>query len=363
MSSVGKRRRERIRAKRAARQQAAQVGEQQATAEKDQPKTPFKGDGHVAAAPGRGARKIRRTARRRSRSQAESSQQTNSAPRRLKFWRMGSVSIRRRSLRQRRDDRRRERDRRERADQPETRVRPRGVVWISWRWLSGIITIFLLIILYIMVATPVFVVDSIVVGAVGEKQYLTPEEVFEVSKIANYNLFWLDVEDIEAELERNPSIADAQVFIDWPPNMVSIIITEREPSLIWDQGDFRVWVDVNGIVMFRREEREDLLRIVYPGENLEPLGVGSVIDRDIVVGALQLREKLPTINVMLYDPVRGLGFREDGNWIAWFGIGTNMDQKLLVYEAIVRTYYPVIRFAEVDVSDPDHPSFVRRFSE
>jgi hypothetical protein len=130
--------------------------------------------------------------------------------------------------------------------------------------------------------------------------------------------------------------------------------------MVWEQGDFRVWVDVNGIVMFQREERTDLLRIVYPGDN-EPLGVGATIDRNIVAGALQLKAKFPTIEVLIYDPIKGLGYRDGRNWTVWFGVGANMDMKILVYDALVRAYYPAVQFLEVDVSDPDHPTFTDRF--
>src|SRR5690606_6913527 len=184
----------------------------------------------------------------------------------------------------------------------------------------------------------------------GER-YLSPEQVFEAANIANKNLFWMDVEDIERRLEDNSSIADAQVFIGWPPNSVSIFITERDPALVWEQGNLRVWVDVNGIIMFQREERDDLLRIVYQGDTIPDLDVNSTIDREVIAGALQLKAKLPSIKVILYDPIKGLGIREEGNWKAWFGIGTDMERRLLVYQQIVRSYYPTIQFVEVDVSD------------
>src|SRR5690606_17498483 len=155
------------------------------------------------------------------------------------------------------EERRRQKLRRAGQDphRPEARVRPMGVVWISWRWLSGTLIILLAIVLYVMLFSDIFVIDSMAVGGV---RYLSREQIFEASGLANKHLFWVDPRKIEAQLEQNPSIASAQVFTGWPPNMVSIYITERDPALIWEQGDFRVWVDVNGIVMFQREEREDL---------------------------------------------------------------------------------------------------------
>ncbi|NDJ85745.1 MAG: FtsQ-type POTRA domain-containing protein [Chloroflexi bacterium] len=357
MFSVDRKRRARLQAKRAAREGSSLNTEAPPTP-KDKDVAPP--DGHVKAAVGRRARLHRRLARRRMRQNTPASKERSANW--FLIWQPGADGARRLPLRRRRKERRLERERREGLSRPEDRVRPRGVVWVSWRWLSGTISASLAIILYIMLSpqTELFAVKTI---AVGGERYLTAEQVFEATEIARQNLFQLDSRAIEAKLESNPSIADAQVFIGWPPNMVSIYITERDPAITWQQGEFRYWVDVNGIVMFQRQEREDLLRIVYQGPAQEPLGVGSRIDRSVITGALQLKAKLPRIKVMLYDPIKGLGFREEGNWIAWFGTGTNMEQKLLVYDAIVRNNFPTIQFEEVNVSDPDHPTFVNRFPD
>jgi hypothetical protein len=374
VTSVDKRRRERIRAKRALRE-----GEERSELDESggpgnlsgaRSKPLLQVDGHVQAAPGRQARRRRLSIRREARDKARQArtaakQADESGADQPSFMLLGgsaaqAVSPKRPSLGQRRAGRRRERLRREgqAPHRPEERVRPLGVVWISWRWLSGGLTIALLVVLYAMLGTDVFIVDSV---AVGGERYLTAEQVFEAADVANRHLFWIDPAAVEARLESSPGIADAQVYVGWPPNMVSILISERDPALIWEQGDFRVWVDVNGIVMYQREERRDLLRIVYP-DQIEPLGVGSTIDREIVAGALQLKAKFPTIDVLLYDPIKGLGYRDGRNWMVWFGVGTNMEMKLLVYDALVRSYYPAVQFREVDVSDPDHPVFVDRFA-
>ncbi|PJF44176.1 MAG: hypothetical protein CUN55_05340 [Phototrophicales bacterium] len=352
MFSVDRKRRERIKAKRAIRQQDQDASEMQM-------KKMTASEGHVKPASGRTARQRRRKLRKEARESAAQTKPVESAS-----WLATVLSdnlvLKPRRLRERRAIRQRERERRKGLDKPETRVRPMGVIWISWRWLSGTISLFLSVVLYILLATDTFVINEI---AVGGERYVSPEWVFEATGVAGRNLFLLDAKDIEARLERNPSIADAQVYVSWPPNEVSVIISEREPVLIWEQGGFRVWIDINGIVMFQRQERDDLLRIVHLGEDEEPLGVGSTIDQDIITGALQLQRKLPSIKVLLYDPIKGLGFRDERNWRAWFGVGTDMERRLLVYEQIIRTNYPAIQFSEIDVSDADYPYFVSRFTD
>lgn len=380
MTSVDKRRRERIRNKQAARHIASAHSplddmievEEEGVARPLRASAPA--DGHVLKAPGRNARRRRLESRREARLQGQNTHSSIRAaneagppqPSRMFFSVGAKAAAKPASLSKRRSARQRLNLRRQGVDptRPEARVRPQGVVWVSWRWFSGALTLSLVFVLYAMLGTNVFIVDSVAVG--GEK-YLTAEQIFEAAGVANKHLFWVDPLDIEERLESNPSISDAQVYVGWPPNMVSIVINEREPALIWEQGNFRVWTDINGIVMFQREERADLLRIVSRQENIEPLGVGSTIDREVIAGALQLREKLPNIDrdvqnvdVLLYDPVKGLGYEATQNWIVWFGVGTNMEMKALVYYAI-KLRFPDIAFLEIDVSNPDHPSFTERF--
>lgn len=376
MTSVDKRRRERIRAKQAARYVANAHSPLDQVDELEgevlvRTRSAASPDGHVLKAPGRNARRRRSEAHRESRVQRQETRSSIRAandirpaqPSRMFFSVGAKAESKPASLSQRRSARQREHLRRQGLDpaRPEARVRPQGVVWVSWRWFSGVLTLTLLGVLYAMLGTNVFVVNSVAVG--GEK-YLTAEQIFEASGVANRHLFWVDRLDVQQRLKSNPSVSDAQVYVGWPPNMVSIVISEREPALIWQQGEFRYWVDVNGIVMFQREERAELLRIVNTAENAETLGAGSTIDREVIAGALQLKAKFPIIEELKYDPVKGLGYEDiaDGrNWTVWFGVGTNMEMKVRVYDAIVAAYFPAIQFLEVDVSDPDHPSFIDRY--
>jgi cell division septal protein FtsQ len=361
VSSVGKRRRERIQAKRNAERLAKSDGipyeeALEQAAKKHKPRQ-VETDEHAVAAPGRKARRQRRQARQQAPKEDDGATEYG-----LAAIAENEAKPKRLTLGQRRQMRRRERLRRKgiAPDRPEVRVRPKGVVWVSWRWLSGMLTLTLIVTLYAMLNANVFMVDSI---AVGEVRYLTRAQVFENADVFEKNLFQIDPTEVEERLESNPSIADAQVFIGWPPNMVSISVIERDPALIWEQAGFEVWVDINGIVMFPRQERQDLVRVVNQSETVPILGAGSRLDREHIAGALQLQQQFPTIDVLLYDDIKGLGYRDGGpgrNWIVWFGTGTNMDLKVAMYETIVQQNFPNIQFSEIDVSDPDYPTYVIR---
>lgn len=239
------------------------------------------------------------------------------------------------------------------ARRPRRRARFRPGRYLTWRAVSGMLTLGLAVVLYLCLTADAFFVNSVAIGGV---KYLTREEVFRYSGIAQKHVFWVDPEDVASRLETVPNIADAQVYIGWPPDMVQIVITEREPALIWEQS-VRVWVDVNGIVMRQREDRPDLLRIVVPNST-ETIDVGARIPQTIVDGALQLRNRHPNIDVLLYDSIKGLGFHDGGGWTVWFGTGEEMDVKLTVYYRVVESILAQrIQPGEIMMTDPDRPSY------
>jgi hypothetical protein len=248
---------------------------------------------------------------------------------------------------------------------------PRGMpfrIYVSMRWFSGAIIIALVAVLVLVLSRDTFFIHEIYVGGTN---YLTPPEIFERSGIANMHIFWVDPADIETKLEADASIANAHVEVGWPPNMVQITIAEREPALIWEQSGLRVWVDVRGRVMALRRDEPKLLRVVVEHASKivnsgrcplmgtdEVLGPGSCIDPSIVVGALQFRALYPDVDVVVYDPTRGLGYHDGNGWVLWFGDGTEIQTKMAVYGKIVDHILSSGRHPiEIDVSDPDWPFY------
>lgn len=355
MSSVSKRRRERIRAKQERlRQQGEAVNSAEEYSDSELPRRRTKvPDGHVAPSGGRRAKKQRKMLQREAEEFSEDMGTATPLPSRAK-----PKKTKRKSLRQRRRERQEERLRRQglAPNRPEERVRPAGVVWISWRWFSGILTILLAIVMGVMLYSDVFIIDSI---AVGGQSYIPREEIFKDSGLVNKHLFWVDPSEVEARLEESSAIADAEVYIGWPPNMISIVITEREPALVWQQDNIRLWVDVNGTIMFQREARSDLL-LIKNTDTSYIFDPSQPLDRNIIAGALQLHSMYPNIESLTYDRLKGLGYEDGRNWIVWFGVGTNMEIKAKVYDTIIRVNNGVA-FREIDVSDPDHPYFTERF--
>lgn len=252
--------------------------------------------------------------------------------------------------------------------EPPPSVLPRNMpfrVYVSTRWFSALMAALLILVLVMFLSNSAFYVSEIFVGG---SRYLAPPEIFQRSGLANMHVFWIDPQAVEAQLRLDPTIADAQVTVGWPPIMVEITITEREPALIWEQAGQRVWVDVRGRVMQQRQDVPGLLRVSVekpakiPGRAPCPLmgvddvlGPGSCIDPDIIAGALQFKALYPNVTEIVYDPEKGLGFRDGRGWLLWFGDGRDIEVKMSVYNRIQEEFWVKkgVQFVEVNVGNPD----------
>lgn len=227
----------------------------------------------------------------------------------------------------------------------------------NWRWVSGMMVIVLSGLLLLFSTADVFYVRSI---AVGGQRYLTKEEVFAFTKVANTHIFWIDPQQVRANLLLSPSIADARVWLGWPPHMVNILIEEREPAIVWEQDGQALWVDIQGRMMQQRQDNPQLIRVSAASD--APQGVFSDdgrVDEDIVIGALQLQALLPEATLLRYDTVKGLGIADSNGWNVWFGTGRHMQEKMAIYRAITRDIQARgIQASEVNIVNPDAPFYV-----
>jgi len=226
---------------------------------------------------------------------------------------------------------------------------------VSWRAVSGLIVIVLTAVLVVFFVTDLFYVRNVtVVGA----QSLDRAEVFRFADIAESHVFWIDPAEVrQSIIESSPVVADARVTIGWPPELVKISIVEREPAVVWTQSGVSALVDLHGNVLRNlpsNEGRPDLMHIIVDAEVDQPPLVGEKIPEGAINGALQLRTLLAGLQVLRYNPTNGLAFREPGGWDVWLGVGTDMANKLIVYEAmrddlISRGITPVL----INVANPE----------
>jgi hypothetical protein len=239
----------------------------------------------------------------------------------------------------------------ERAPKEHVEGRP----FIRWRIVSGIILLALAAALGVLFFGDGFYVrpNNVVISGLDT---MTREEVYALTSVADFHVFWIDPTQVRADLLRSPTIADAQVFVGWAPNMVQIVIEERQPALLWQRGETETWIDLQGRVMVQRGVRPDLLRL-----NDESSEARDVIEMEIVNGALQMYQLLPDIAELRYTDAGGLGYTDPRGWDAWFGVGTNMPEKVLIYNTIVDDLLERgISPRMINITNPDAPYYTVR---
>lgn len=235
----------------------------------------------------------------------------------------------------------------------------RGGFHPGWRFASGIIVILMLGMLGIFIASNVFYVHTIAVGGI---ETISKEEVFALTGVANYHIFWIDPVQVRENLIQSPTISDAEVRVGWPPQMLQIVIQEREPALIWEQSGVATWLDLQGQVMKLREDRADLVRVQVEAADI-PLGPNDQVDPEVINGALQLTRLLPEVRTLRYNPDKGLGYRDERGWDAWLGTGTDMPNRILIYNALTENLLRRgIQPGEVNVADPEAVYYTTLFA-
>ena len=170
----------------------------------------------------------------------------------------------------------------------------------------------------------------------------------------------------------------ASVVLNWP-NELTIQVTEDSPVALWRDNGTDYWVNRHGSLIPARTGNMGLLQIVSEmvpaaapaavsatvaedggegGETAVSTTSLPFIPTDVLNGALQLRELRPNIEQLYYRPAGGLSFQDGRGWRVYFGNGSNMHQKLVVYETIVNDLVARgITPLEVSVSNQEKPFY------
>ncbi len=186
-------------------------------------------------------------------------------------------------------------------------------------------------------------------------------EVVQASNLAGSHIFAADPGTAAQQIMDNvPGIISAQVTLNWP-NQVQITVTEDSPIAIWVEGSNQFWVTRTGRLVPARSASLGLLMIQSEVEGVsaatavtatptaddqtEGEDAAVVVEsaaanmrflpHDVLAGALQLKQLRPNIDRLYYRPSSGLSYQDGRGWRVFFGTGTDMSQKLVVYETIV----------------------------
>ena len=205
---------------------------------------------------------------------------------------------------------------------------------------------------------------------------IPPAEIVEASGLAGAHIFAADPNEAAAHIIELPGVISATVTLNWP-NRVLVQIKEDSPVAIWQEGNTQYWITANGRLLPARVDTLGLLIIeselpAIPSPELSDPATDEETERvstptlafiplDVLNGALQLRNLQPTITKLYYRPLGGLSYEDDRGWRAYFGTGSDMHQKLIIYETIVddlltRELVP----AYISVSNQEKPYYMAR---
>lgn len=240
-------------------------------------------------------------------------------------------------------------------------------VLLSSRWISLFLAALCVFALVTVGMDEGFYLTTIPVDGVAS---IPASEIVEASGLAGAHIFAANAVEAADSVATIPGVISATVSLEWP-NSALIRIKEDTPIAVWQEGDETYWinaegelvparVDVPGLLHIRadsagdnsagdgssgeietREEREMPVRAELADEASLPDDTEveapptPFIPEDVLQGALQLRELRPNIDVLNYDVSGGLSFQDGRGWRVYFGTGTNMDEKLAVYETLV----------------------------
>jgi len=239
------------------------------------------------------------------------------------------------------------RRRRNRWRMPFTASSLKGVVFSS-RWISALLLAFSIGALYLMGDATTFYLYTIPV----EGAHASLEgDIIAASGLYGAHIFAADPTVAAERISDIPGVISAVVTLSWP-NEVSIVIEEDTPVALWRDKGKLYWVTDNGTLMEARGQTEGLLVVESEiqtavsvdaddvEEDVEETAVSATtslafLPQPVLDGALMLRDLRPNINQLYYRPAGGLSYQDGRGWRAYFGEGIDMNQKLVVYEAIV----------------------------
>ncbi len=166
--------------------------------------------------------------------------------------------------------------------------------------------------------------------AINGLTYANAEQIYEASAIDSWNLFWLSPSAIRERLVGLPTVADAQVALRLP-NQVVIDVQEEQPVALWVTQAGNFWLLPDGTALPEpAQPKAGLLQIIDHQSDAKAWAdpSGAKIDPGVLQSALALTTYLPDVEQIYYNAGYGLNFHlpNTGTWVYW-GDGVDMAKK------------------------------------
>jgi len=198
----------------------------------------------------------------------------------------------------------------------------------SARWMSlGLVAVCIFALVLIGRDDSFYLISMPVKGNVS----IPASEIIANSGLSGSHIFAADPNQAASQIGNMPGVISATVTLEWP-NHVTIKISEDSPVALWSQNGHNYWITIHGDLVPARVSTSGLLLIE---SEEEASGENLYIPDEVLEGALMLRDLRPNIDRLSYQMGNGLSYQDGRGWQVYFGSGQDMEQKLVVYEAIV----------------------------
>jgi cell division protein FtsQ len=232
----------------------------------------------------------------------------------------------------------------------EMRLPALPMIAIGPRLISGVLVVALGIMAYFLWTAPTFQVQA---AKIAGLQRLSSNDVNTVLGISGQPVFTLSAHDLEKKLmEAFPEFSTVSVKIGFPKD-VNVTVVERQPILTWRQADRTLLVDANGVAFPQRDpaEIDPSLTVEASGPPMpaestlqpadpqsEPKASIQFMPVDMVSAILSMSAFVPKNTPLIFDSNHGLGWKDTQGWDVYFGDIRDIDMKLRVYQAMLKTF-------------------------
>jgi hypothetical protein len=211
---------------------------------------------------------------------------------------------------------------------------------VKWRMLSFLFSMLLATAIYLAWTLPEFqAAPPEVIG----NQNIGADEVRAVMSSSGQLIFTVVPSELELRLRQNfPELLGAHVEVNLP-NQVLVSVSERTPTILWEQGDGYTWIDDTGIAFRPRGTLQNLITVKATASPPPGLPVAAdlltptpFVSPDMVSAIRILAQQVPSGGSLVYDGQYGLGWIDPRGWQVFFGDGSReMPARLSVYQALL----------------------------
>ncbi len=167
--------------------------------------------------------------------------------------------------------------------------------------------------------------------------YLDAEELYRVSAVESWNIFWLQAQTVREQLLALPYVAGATVQTSLFTG-VTATIQEEQPVALWVTDAGTLWLLGDGTALAApAKNQDDVLQIIDNAQAAKAVSGQEklAMDATVLQSALALKQQLPEIDQLRFNKDYGLNFYLPGSeaWVYW-GDGYKMETKFTNLAAI-----------------------------